>query len=105
MSDFGSTKEQADRLILYIGDRVKELGKPIPELSGFHGSIGAPDQQSAGRVLEKLAAKKGLVERTKLAQVITPETIGREKKFLEVDLTWEGWELYEKLKQELHEGS
>lgn len=110
MSNFASTKEQADRLILYIGDRVKESGRPIPELSGFHESIGAPDQEAADRVLEKLA-KEGLVERKKLARVLRRgpaagrETTAGERKFFEVDLTREGWNLYDKLKKVLPEGN
>lgn len=112
MSGFASTRDQADSLILYIGDNVKESGKPISELSGFHGSIGAPDQQSADRVLEKLA-KEGLVEKQEFARVIrrsrrkiavTHETTAEERKFFEVDLTRKGWSLYEKLKKRLPEG-
>ena len=104
MSSFASTKEQEDRLILYIGDRVKESGRQIPELSGFHGSIGAPDQQSADRALEGLA-KEDLVKRKKPARVIAREETARERKFLEVDLTRKGWNLYENLKKMLPEGN
>lgn len=104
MTNFPSTKEQADKLILYIGDRVKELGRPIPELSGFYENIGSPDQESADEVLEKLA-KEGFVERKTLARVITGKPVAEERVFFEVDLTEKGWNRYDKKKQGRHTGN
>ena len=94
MKNSVSRTAQATSLILYIGDKVRESGKPIDRLNDFAKSIGAPSEESANKLLEELRSK-GIVIRSKLARVLDRGTTNDGTTFVKVDLTLDGWEKYE----------
>lgn len=75
-------------LIRHIGDKVRESGKPI-DLYRFAESIGAQSEELADGLLEELW-DRGLVKMFEPAKTLSDGTT-----FLNVDLTIDGWNLYE----------
>ena len=86
-----NAKLLAMNLIRHIGDRVSELGQPIDQLSGFGAQIDAPSEEIAYSLLEELKERKIV-------------TVGRAVKafegstFMDVNLSLDGWEEYNKEK-------
>ena len=78
---------QAINLIRYIGDKVTESGKPIV-LYRFAEKIGAPSEELADDLLEDLW-DSGLVKMFEPAKTLSDGTT-----FLNVNLTMDGWNLY-----------
>ena len=90
MANFTSPAIQKVNIIRYIGDRVAESGKPIDELdlNGFSDSIGASSTEFTDQLMEELA-QSGII---KMGEPMKPfEGVT----FRDVNLTLEGWELYE----------
>ena len=104
MKNSVSRTAQAINLILYIGDKVKESGKPIDRLNDFAESIGAPSEESANKLLEELSGK-GIVIRFKLARVLGHGATHDGTTFANVDLTLDGWERYDAEKRGQLDGS
>ena len=90
MSEFLSPVVQAQNIIRYVGDKIKESGGVIPEIPGdLHSEIGAPSSDLAFKLMEELV-EKGVL---KVGNIIKhPYTHTR---IINVNLTLEGWEQYE----------
>ena len=88
---FTSPARQVMNLIRYIGDEVSKSGEPIREFSGasITSTIGAPSEKFATSLIEELC-QLGTI---KIAH--TRATRGNPKSFLDVNLTFDGWERYE----------
>lgn len=82
-----SPSDQAQRIVTYIGDRVRETGEEISAGGDFCAFVGALDEDRLSDLFEELE-KRGLVKGTVF------ET-GDETEFESLDLTLEGWDLYE----------
>ena len=79
----------ARNLIRHIGDRISASGLPIADLSGFGQLIDAPSDEIADGLLEQLADREfvtvGNIEKL----------LGGGSIFMQVNLSLEGWEMYE----------
>lgn len=84
-----NAKLLAMNLIRYIGDRVSELGRPIDQLSGVAAQIDAPSEEIADSLLEELT-KRGLVTVGNITKLMDGST------FIDVNLSLDGWEEYNK---------
>ncbi len=88
-----SFDEQAINLIRYIGDKVTESGGPI-DLYRFAENIGAPSEELADDLLEELW-ERGFVKMLEPARTLSDGTT-----FLRVNLTGDGWNLYNENEEE-----
>ena len=92
MRDFVSPAVLAMKIIRYIGDQVSESGKPIRQLGGIARVVEAPGNEWAGGLIEELIGK-GLVKAGNVVRTFDGVT------FMNVNLTLEGWESYEREKR------
>ena len=88
----------ATNLIRHIGDQVAESGHPIVDLSGFGQLIGAPSEEIADGLLEQLVDRG-----TVTVGNITPMAGGT--LFMQVNLSLDGWEMYEEEKRGKFDGN
>ena len=93
MSNFVDQAEQVINLIRHIGDKIKESDKPIG-LYRFAKNIGAPSEELADDLLEELW-DGGLVKMFEPAKTLSDGTT-----FLNVNLTMDGWNMYNEAKRE-----
>lgn len=84
-----NAKLLAMNLIRHIGDRVSELGQPIDQFSGFGALIDAPSEEIAYNLLEELTERK-LVIVGRVVKAFEGST------FMDVNLSLDGWEEYNK---------
>ena len=82
-----SPAQQAMNLIRYIGDQVRESGKPIGILEKFSASISSPSDGFAAHILEELY-EEGLVRIGKISGTMAGQF------FVDVNLSLAGWERY-----------
>lgn len=81
--------EQATNLIRYIGEEVSQSGERLESLPGhLYSIIGAPNPTLAGELVIELNGR-GLVDGIKRQAIGSPPTM------MNVNLTLDGWELYE----------
>ena len=100
MSEFLSPAVQAQNIIRYVGDKIKESGEVIPELSGdLHSEIGAPSSDLAFKLIVELVGKGVLNDGTN--GKIHPAASALRN----VNLTLEGWEKYEAEKRGRFDGN
>ena len=92
MEPFTSPSVLAMNIIRYIGDHVSELQKPIKQLRGIAGAIGAPGNELADDLIEELEGR-GLI---KIGNTV--KTFGSTA-FININLTLEGWDQYEREKR------
>jgi len=85
-------------LIRHIGDRVSELGQPIDQLSGFDAQIDAPSEEIAHSLLEELTERK-LVKVGNVVKAFEGTT------FVNVNLSLDGWEEYDKERRGQFDGN
>ena len=90
-NEFTSPATQAMNLIRYIGDEVSKSGVPIQQLSGagIQKTIGSPSGKFATSLIEEFC-DRGLI---KISHELA--TLGSQKTFFDVNLTFDGWEQYE----------
>ena len=98
MSSFVNQAEQTINLIRYIGDKVTESGKPI-DLYRFAKNIGAPSEELADDLLEELG-NRDFVKMFEPAKTLNDGTT-----FLNVNLTMDGWKLYNEEESEQFDGN
>lgn len=80
---------RATRAIGYIGDEVTKTGKPVPKLDiKFGAIIGAPNYQSAARLLQELSERS-------FVTIGNSYTLHGYTFHSDVDLTLLGWETYQ----------
>lgn len=83
--------QQAVNAIRYIGDEVRRTGKKVKSLQpALYARIGAPGPEMAGDVVRQLT------RRTWVQAYVTPHLNKSYVDYLDVDLTLEGWEQYDK---------
>ncbi len=89
--EFTSPATQAMNLIRFIGDEVSKSGVPIRQISGagVQKTIGSPSEKFAASLIEEFC-ERGLI---KISHELP--TLGSQKAFLDVNLTFDGWEQYE----------
>ena len=97
MNNTMNAKLLAMNLIRYIGDQVSETGQPIDQFSGVAGMIDAPSEEVSDNLINELE-ELGLLRIGK-----TVPTFGGNI-FMNVNLSLEGWEEYEKGKHGDFEG-
>ncbi|MDE0278461.1 MAG: hypothetical protein OYH76_21405 [Defluviicoccus sp.] len=93
-----NAKLLAMNLIRHIGDRVSELGQPIDQLSGFGAQIDAPSEEIAYSLLEELTERK-LVTVGNVVKAFEGST------FMNVNLSLDGWEEYDKERRGKFDGN
>ena len=93
-----NAKLLAMNLIRHIGDRVSELGQPIDQLSGVGAKIAAPSEEIADNLLEELT-ERGLVTVGNIAKLMDGSI------FMDVNLSLDGWEEYNKEKLGAFDGN
>ncbi|MCY4420284.1 MAG: hypothetical protein OXC42_03405 [Gammaproteobacteria bacterium] len=98
MSNTINAKLLAMNLIRYIGDQVSEAGQPIDQLSGVAGMISAPNEEISNNLVEELE-DIGLLRIGKTISTFDGRI------FMNVNLSLEGWEKYEKEKHGDFEGN
>ena len=83
---------RATRAIRHIGDEVTRTGRPISKLDArFPATIGAPNFESAARLLEELSHRS-------LVRLGNSNTLHGYTFHTDVDLTLSGWEIYQEHK-------
>ena len=87
-----SPATQAANLIRFVGDSVSRTGEPIPQLPvHFHANIGALTRESAVRLMGELEEQGSI-------KSLDTATFGHFEPTV-IDLTLDGWELYEAQKR------
>ena len=93
-----SPTAQATNIVRFVGDHVSRSGQPIPQLPvHFHATIGALSRESAVRLMREVE-EQGIIKSggTPAFGRTDPEVI---------DLSLDGWELYEAQKRGSFEGN
>ncbi len=99
MSEFLSPAVQAQNIIRYVGDKIRESGEAIPQIPGdLHSKIGAPSSDLAFKLMEELV-EKGLLKVGHIMKSFKSSTL------VNVNLTLEGWEQYEAEKRGKFDGN
>ena len=98
MNEFKSPAVLAMNIIRYIGDRVTNSGKPVQQLTGIARAIGASSNELADELMEELR-ERGLIRLGDSVRSYDGSL------FLNVNLTLDGWEQYEREKRGLFSGN
>ena len=88
MRKFISPTVVAMNIVRYVGDRVSESGKSVPQLTGAIDIIGSPSVELVNELIEELE-ERGLLRIGNSLKAFEGSS------FMEVNLTLSGWDQYE----------